>query len=132
METRKPRPSRFGTESQEARLARLRESAPTLVSSGKMRLYALFGSVLLVLTVAGFYFAMQIYKAAVDSREQATLIEVDRVPEITLSETQKVLARLEQEEAEAEAAFEEQLKALQEVDLLEQLDEPEKTDQPDR
>lgn len=125
MESRKPRPSRFGSESSEARLTRLRESAPTLVASGKMRLYALFGSVLLVLTVAGFYFAMQIYRAAVDSREQAILIEVDRVPEIGISETQKALARIEQQEAEQEAAYEETVKALQEVDLLEQMDQPE-------
>lgn len=125
IESRKPRPTRFGTENAEARLAHLREAAPTLVSSGKMRLYALFGSVLLVLTVAGFYFAMQIYKAAVDNRDQANLIEVDRVPEIKLSETQKVLAKIEQQEIEQEAAFEKQIEALQEVDLLEEMDQKE-------
>ena len=125
IENRKPRASRFGSESPEARLARLRESAPTLVASGKMRLYALFGSVLLVLTVAGFYFAMQIYKTAVENRDQATLIEVDRIPEIKISETQKVLQRIQQQEAQQEAVFEEQLKALQEVDLLQQMDQPE-------
>ena len=63
MEDRKPRESRFGTENPEARLAHLREQAPTLGSNRRLRLYAVFGSILMLLTVAAFYFAMQIYKA---------------------------------------------------------------------
>jgi hypothetical protein len=125
MENRKPRPSRFGTESPEARLARLRETAPTLVSNKKLRIYAVFGSVLMFLTVAAFYFAMQIYDAVTKERETASLIEVDQAPEIKLSEAEKVLARIEEQEAEQDAAFEEQLKALQEVDLLQEPEQPE-------
>ena len=125
IESRKPRPTRFGTESREARLARLRESAPTLVPNKKMRIYALFGSVLLFLTVAAFYFAMQIYEAATKGREQASLIEVDQAPEVKMSESEKVLAKIEQIEAEQDATFEEKVKALEEVDLLEQMDKPE-------
>jgi len=124
MENRKPRPSRFGTESREARLARLRETAPTLVPNRKLRIYALFGSALLFLTVAAFYFALQIYDAATKQREEASLIEVDQAPEVKMSESEKVLARIEQIEAEQAAAYEAQVKALQEVDLLEDMDKP--------
>ena len=60
IEDRKPRQSRFGTESPEARLAHLRDQAPTLGSNRKLRLYAILGSVLLFLTVVAFYMAMQI------------------------------------------------------------------------
>lgn len=124
MEDRKPRESRFGTESGEARLARLREQAPTLGSNRKLRLYAIFGSVLMVLTVAAFYFAMQIYRAVADDREETSLIEVDPAGEIELSETDKALARVEAEEAAAQSAYEQQVEALQEVDLLGELENP--------
>jgi hypothetical protein len=124
MESRKPRPSRFGTESSEARLVRLRETAPTLISNKKLRLYAVFGSVLMFLTVVAFYFAMQIYEVATKGREEASLIEVDQAPEIKLTETQKALARIEEQEVEQNAAYEAQVKALQEVDLLQEVEEP--------
>lgn len=126
MDERKPRPSRFGTESPEARLVRMREKAPTLVASRKLRVYAIFGSVLMVLTVAAFYFAMQIYEAVSEDRKEASLIEVEQAPEIKESETQKALARIEVEEEEATEAFEEKVKALQEVDLLEEEPQPER------
>lgn len=76
------------------------------------------------LTVVAFYFAMQIYEVATREREEASLIEVDQPPEIKLTETQKALARIEQQEVEQDAAYEAQLKALQEVDLLEDVEEP--------
>ena len=122
MEDRKPRESRFGSESSEARLAHLREQAPTLVSNRKLRLYAIFGSVLMVLTVAAFYFAMQIYKAVADKREETSLIEVDPAGEIVESETQKALNRAEADEAAASTAYEEQMEVLKEVDLLKELE----------
>ena len=124
MEDRKPRESRFGSESSEARLAHLREQAPTLVSNRKLRLYAIFGSVLMVLTVAAFYFAMQIYKAVADKREETSLIEVDPAGEIVESETQKALNRAEADEAAASTAYEEQMEVLKEVDLLKELENP--------
>lgn len=124
MEDRKPRPTRFGTESHEARLAVLREKAPTLESSRKLRIYAVFGSVLLFLTVAAFYFAMQIYKAAADRREENALIEVDQAPEITESEARKALQRVEAESAQAEQELQQQLEELKAVDLLEEMDKP--------
>lgn len=124
MENRKPRPSRFGTESPEARLARLRETAPTLVPNKKLRIYALFGSVLMFLTVVAFYFAMQIYEVVTRDREESSLIEVDQAPEVKVSETQKVLDKIVEKEAEQDAEFEEQIKALQEVDLLKEMDPP--------
>lgn len=120
MENRKPQPSRFGTESPEARLVRMREKAPTLVASRKLRVYAIFGSVLMVLTVAAFYFAMQIYEAVSEDRKEASLIEVEQAPEIKESETQKALDQIQVEEDAAAEAFEEKVKALQEVDLLEE------------
>lgn len=125
MEDRKPRESRFGSESSEARLAHLREQAPTLSTNRRLRLYAIFGSVLMVLTVAAFYFAMQIYKAATEDRQERALIEVDPAGEVEESETEKALARIEAEEAAAEATYEEQMEALKEVDLLEEVDNPE-------
>ena len=124
MEDRKPRESRFGSESSEARLAHLRERAPTLGSNRKLRLYALFGSILMVLTVAAFYFAMQIYKAVTEDRSETALIEVDPAGDIPESETQKALARIEAEEAADNAAYEQQVEALKEVDLLEDVDKP--------
>ena len=124
IESRKPRETRFGTESGEARLAHLRDQAPTLGSNRKLRLYAVFGSVLMLLTVAAFYFAMQIYKAVSDTREDRSLIEVDPAVAIEESETEKTLARVEAEQAEAMAAYEDQVEALKEVDLLEELDKP--------
>ena len=122
MENRRPRETRFGTESQEARLARLREQAPALASSRKMRVYAIFGSVLLVLTVAAFYMAMQIYKAAAEQREEDALIEVEQAPVIPESEIRKLLERLEEAEAAEAEALETQLEALKAVDLLEALE----------
>ena len=119
MEHRRPRETRFDADNAEARLARLREQAPTLGSNRKLRLYALFGSVLVLLTVAAFYFAMQIYKAASEQRVENALIEVDQAPEIIESETQKALRRLEAEESEMADAYEQQLEALKAVDLLE-------------
>lgn len=120
MEQRKPRPSRFGTESKEARLARLREQAPTLGSSRKLRLYAILGSVILFLTIAAFYMAMQIYKAFSGQREEDFLIEVDQAPEIVENETDKALKRAEAEESARAAELEQQMEALKQVDLLEE------------
>ncbi|MEX0326600.1 MAG: hypothetical protein AB3N33_10995 [Puniceicoccaceae bacterium] len=125
MEDRKPRESRFGSESSEARLAHLRDQAPTLSTNRRLRLYAIFGSVLMVLTVAAFYFAMQIYKAATEDRQERALIEVDPAGEIEESETEKALARIEAEESAAQATYEAQMDALKEVDLLEGVDNPE-------
>lgn len=120
MEQRRPRETRFGTESKEARLAHLREQAPTLAGNRKLRIYAIFGAVLMVLTVAAFYFAMQIYKAAAGNRTEAALIEVDQAPEIVEKEVDKALARIEEEEAAEEALFEQQLQELKAIDLLEE------------
>jgi hypothetical protein len=125
MEHRRPRETRFGTESKEARLAHLREQAPTLTGNRKLRIYAIFGAVLMVLTVAAFYFAMQIYKAMAEQRTESALIEVDQSPEIVEREVDKALQRLEQEAVEAEILYEEQLEALKAIDLLEE-PEPER------
>ena len=125
IENRKPRPTRFGTESREARLARLRETAPTLVPNKKLRIYAIFGSALMFLTIVAFYFAMQIYDAATKQRETASLIEVDQAPEIKMSESEKVLSRIGQIEAEQDATYEEKVKALEAVDLLKEIEQPE-------
>ena len=78
----------------------------------------------LLLTVAAFYFAMQIYKAASAERQENYLIEVDPADEIPQSETEKALSRIEQEEAAAQETFEQQVEALKEVDLLEEADKP--------
>ncbi|MGA1205553.1 MAG: hypothetical protein ACO3ZW_07070 [Opitutales bacterium] len=120
IEDRKPRPSRFGTETPEARLAYLKEKAPTLVAGRKLRLYAIFGSLLMLLTVAAFYFAMQIYDAVSEDRKETSLIEVEQAPFIPESETDKALKRIQEEEEEARKVYEKQLQELQEVDLLEE------------
>lgn len=124
IEQRKPRQSRFQAENPEARLAQLREKAPTLVAGRNLRLYAVFGSLLMLLTVAAFYFAMQIYDAVTRDREEASLIEVDQAPPVEMSEAEKALQRIREEEQARQAAFEEQVKALQEVDLLEATENP--------
>ena len=121
---RKPRPSRFVGDSHEAKLVRLRDKAPTLGSNPKLRIYAILGSALLCLTVLGFYFAMQIYKAVTEDRRDASMIEVEQAPELQLTETQKALQRLEEEQAAEEAALEKELEALKAVDLLEETENP--------
>lgn len=120
IEDRKPRPSRFGTESQEARLAVLRDRAPTLESSRKLRVYAIFGSVLLFLTLAAFYFAMQIYRVATEQREEDALIEVEKAGDIPQSEAQKALERVESDAEQSEVDYQRQLEELKSVDLLEE------------
>jgi hypothetical protein len=124
MEDRRPRAERFERGDLEARLARLREQAPTLGSTRKMRLFAIFGAVILLLTVAAFYLAMRIYKAMNAPREEVALIQVEPAPEVVESEMQKALQRLEAEQAAEEAALREQLEALRQVDLLDELPEP--------
>lgn len=118
MEDRRPRETRFGTESKEARLLRLREQAPTLGSNRRLRIYAILGSILLLLTVAAFYMAMQIYKAATEQRQQDALIEVDQALPVGETETQKALRRIEEEEARQAAEAKQQLEELKQVDLL--------------
>jgi hypothetical protein len=118
IQDRKPRETRFESGNPEARLALLREQAPTLGTNRKLRAYALLGSLLTALTVAAFYFAMQIYKAASEDRQKDNLIEVDQAPEITETETQKALARIEAEEAAREEELNQQLEELKTVDLL--------------
>lgn len=124
MGDRKPRETRFEAENHEARLARLKEQAPTLGTNRRLRLYAIFGSILVLLTVAAFYMTVQIYKAVIDRREENALIEVDQAPDIPKKESEKALERIEAEEAAAQREFEEQLEALKQVDLLEELEEP--------
>ncbi|MFO7726593.1 MAG: hypothetical protein R6V45_13740 [Oceanipulchritudo sp.] len=123
IKNRKPSKTRFGADSKEVRLAQLRERAPSLGSSRRMRLYAIFGSVLLFLTVGAFYMTMQIYRVASEQRVDSARIEVDKAPEVPEREIEKALKRAEREEAAAEAAYTEQLEALKAVDLLEELPE---------
>jgi hypothetical protein len=120
MEHRRPRETRFESGNPEARLALLREQAPTLGTNNRLRAYAIFGSLLMVLTVAAFYFAVQIYKAATEDRAKDNLIEVDQAPEIRESEAKKALARIEADEKAAAEAYEAELEALKSVDLLEE------------
>ena len=119
MEDRRPRKSRFGSESHEARLAYLRERAPTLAGGKRLRTFAILGSVLMILTVTAFYLAMQIYHAAAEEREDAFSMEVDLAPDtIPESQTARTLARA-QAEAEAEAVRQQtQLEELQSIELL--------------
>ncbi len=121
---RKPRASRFESDSHEARLVRLREKAPTLGVNPRLRVYAILGSALLFLTVLGFYFAMQIYKAVSEDRRDAAMIEVEKAPDLELTETQKALQRIEEEQAAEETALEDELEALKSVDLLEEMENP--------
>ncbi|NDV62480.1 hypothetical protein G0Q06_08465 [Puniceicoccales bacterium CK1056] len=118
MQDRRPRETRFESGNPEARLALLREQAPTLGTNRKLRAYAILGSLLMVLTVAAFYFAIQIYKAAAEDESNENLIEVDQAPEITETETQKAVARIEAEEAALEEELKQQLEELKTVDLL--------------
>ncbi len=118
IEHRKPRASRFEAHDHEALLARLREQAPTLGYTRKLRIYAIFGAVLMVLTLAAFYFAIQIYKALVAEREEDARIEVDIGVPPGPSEAELALQRLEAEQAAEEAAYQQQLEALKRIDLL--------------
>jgi ribosome-binding protein aMBF1 (putative translation factor) len=89
-----------------------------------LRVYALFGSALLVLTVAALYLTLQIYRAASEQRSESLLIEVDQAPEIDEREIDRTLRRIESEEAVRERELAEELEALKEVDLLGLMGEP--------
>lgn len=119
MENRRPRATRFQSDDAEARLARLRDQAPTLGSNRRLRLYAIFGAALMLLTVAAFYMAMQVYKAANAYREPEAILEVDIAPEIVEKEVQKAAKRIEEEEAAAQSDYERRLEELKAIDLLE-------------
>ena len=120
MENRRPQATRFQSVDAEARLARLRDQAPTLGSNRKLRLYALFGAALMLLAVAAFYLAMQIYRAANEYREEDFLMEVDQAPEIVEKEVEKALNSIEEEEAKAKTEYEQILNELKAVDLLDE------------
>jgi hypothetical protein len=122
MENRKPRASRFEADNAEARLAQLRQQAPVLSENKKLRWYAIFGSALMLLTVAAFYLAMQIYKAANEYRKPDHLIQVDQAPEIEETNLEQLIDKVEADKVAAEQAYEDQVKSLQEVDLLGELD----------
>jgi hypothetical protein len=122
IENRKPRASRFEADNAEARLAQLREQAPVLAENKRLRWYAIFGSVLMLLTVAAFYLAMEIYKAATEARKPDHLIEVEQAPEIEATDLEKLEAKVEADRITAEEEFEEQVRALQDVDLLGEMD----------
>lgn len=124
MEARKPRPTRFEADNPEARLAQLRDQAPTLAESRRLRWYAIFGSILMLLTVAAFYVAMQIYKVASEPTPNGEYIEVDQAPEVEISETEKALLRAQEEEIAAQKAYQDQLESLKKVDLLQESEPP--------
>jgi hypothetical protein len=117
MADRKPRARRFEFDPREVKLAALRDSAPTLGGGKRLRWYALMGSALMLLSVAGFYIAMQIHRVASEQRQESFTVEVEPAPEILPTETEKALQRIEAEAAAAEAAYAEQLEALKAVDL---------------
>lgn len=118
MEHRRPRATRFEADNPEVRLARLREQAPTLESSRRLRFMAVMGSVLVLLTVAAFGWTIRIYRAAVEAPRGPDLIEVEAAPELLPDVIDEALERVESEVAEAEAAQRAELEALRAVDLL--------------
>lgn len=122
IQNRRPRRSRFGSpredSSREATIARLREQAPSLGGNRRLRSLALFGSAVMVMVVAGLYYALRIAEAAADPNTPSTTIEVDRAPEIPVSEIEKALQRIEQEQQQADRQYQEQLQQLQQIDLF--------------
>lgn len=118
MEHRRPRATRFDADNPEVRLARLREQAPGLGSSRRLRFMALMGSVLVLLTVAAFGWTMRIYRAVAEAPRGPSLMEVEAAPELLPDEIDRALERVEAEAAEAEAVYQEELEALRAVDLL--------------
>ena len=130
IENRKPRPSRFEADNAEARLAQLRDQAPVLAENKKLRWYAIFGSVLMLLTVAAFYLAMEIYKAATEYRKPDHLIQVEQAPVIEETKLEQLIEKVEADKVAAEEEFESQLQSLQEVDLLGEMDAAEMQPEP--
>lgn len=121
IEHRKPRATRFEADNPEVRLARLREQAPDLGSTRRLRFVAIMGSILVLLTVAAFAWTMRIYRAVAYTPVPES-IEVEMAPELLPDEIDKVLERVEAESADAEAAFRDQLTQLKGVDLLNDAD----------
>lgn len=121
---RKPRKRRFDTDPKAVRIARLKDDAPGLGGSRRLTTIALFGAVLMVLAVAGFYFAMEIVKASGRLSEDTPFINVDSAPQIGLSNREELLQRLEQADSQAEVDYQAIVAALQEFAFRDDLTRP--------
>jgi hypothetical protein len=112
-----PRPSRFhqpaATAGRAARIARLKDAAPTLThrSRGTTTL-ALFASAIALLAFAGFYLTMQILDRAQSRPAALSTIEVDAAPQVLPSEAEQAVARIAADEAAAAAEYQQLLETL--------------------
>lgn len=100
-----------------ARLARLKEEAPGLGSTRRLRTLALGGSLITLTLVAGMYFGLNTLRET-GADPSVTTVPVESITEIPENKVEQLLERIEAEEAQAQAELEAQLKALEEVDLL--------------
>ncbi len=124
---RRPRRSRFGSpredSTREAKIARLREQAPSLGGTRRLRSLALFGSAVMVMVVAGLYYALRITEAVAEQSNAPSTMEVDRAPEIPTSEIEQALQRIDQDQQQADTEYQQQLEQLQEIDLFTEEDQ---------
>ena len=109
----------------QAKIAKLKESAPTLTRGRKTTVYALLGSTLTLLTLAAFYMTFQVYQAYLEQQEQTRYIQVEPAPVVEASDLEKTLKRIEEDQASQAKEYENALKKLKKVDLLEELDNSE-------
>src|SRR5690606_6190941 len=81
----------------QARIARLRDSAPTLTKTRKSYSTAMIGALLALLAVAGFYYAVNIYQAVLYARpgDSGGYVQVDVIPEIKPSLIEEALSKIE-------------------------------------
>lgn len=78
----------------------------------------MFGSALMVLLVAGFYYSMQVLKSISEERPNQWTMEVDAAPDIPPSAIEEALQRIEEDQKQAEADYQQQLEKLRQIDLL--------------
>lgn len=118
IKNRKPQRRRFDADSKAAKLAYLRELAPSLSGGRRLNIFALVGSIIMVLTVAGLYFTIEIYKTAGLPQMDNSLVEVIPAGDLVVNERKALLARLEADDLELDQMTRDLIAYFETVDLL--------------
>jgi hypothetical protein len=103
----------------EARVARLKEKAPTLAASTRRgNSFAMFAALSAILAVAGFYYTINIYQSTLNRPQHNDRIQVDMAPDIREGFAAETLRKIEESEREAEESYHRLLEELKSTDLL--------------
>lgn len=113
---------RFDDAEHQAKIAKLKENAPTLARGRKTTVYALLGSTLTVLTLSAFYMTFKVYEAYLDKQKDSRYIEVEPGQVELDEDLEETLKRIEEDEAAKDREYEQTLEELKNVDLLEEME----------